>query len=67
MDAEDDARFRHPHRRQRPEGRRDVARRQQCMVTGFGQWPMNGDRLTIDGQLWRVVEIRSRALPSNAD
>ena len=31
-----------------------------CMVTGLDAWPKVGDRLKIDGELWRVVEISDR-------
>jgi hypothetical protein len=29
-----------------------------CMVTGLNAWPKVGDRLVIDGELWRVVDAR---------
>ena len=29
-----------------------------CMVTGLREWPKVGDRLEIDGVLWRVVDAR---------
>jgi hypothetical protein len=31
-----------------------------CMVTGLDTWPAVGDRLVIDGELWRVVEVSDR-------
>ena len=31
-----------------------------CMVEGFHEWPKVGDRLVIDGLLWRVVEVNDR-------
>ena len=31
-----------------------------CMVTGLERWPRVGDRLEIDGELWRVVEVSDR-------
>jgi hypothetical protein len=31
-----------------------------CMVTGLDEWPKVGDRLEIDGGLWRVVEVSDR-------
>ena len=30
------------------------------MVTGLDAWPKVGDRLEIDGKLWRVVEVSDR-------
>ena len=29
-----------------------------CMVTDLHEWPKVGDRLEIDGVLWRVVDAR---------
>ena len=31
-----------------------------CMVTGLDRWPKVGDRLVIDGELRRVVEVSDR-------
>ena len=31
-----------------------------CTVTGLDAWPKVGDRLEIDGELWRVVEVSDR-------
>jgi len=30
------------------------------MVTGLDAWPKVGDRLVIDGELWKVVEVSDR-------
>jgi hypothetical protein len=31
-----------------------------CMVTGLDRWPRVGDRLVIDGLLYRLVEVSDR-------
>ena len=31
-----------------------------CIVKGFYEWPKVGDRLVIDGKLYRLVEISDR-------
>lgn len=30
------------------------------MLAGLEEWPKVGDRLVIDGDLWRVVEVSDR-------
>lgn len=31
-----------------------------CVVEGLDEWPKVGDRLVIDGELWRVVAVSDR-------
>ena len=31
-----------------------------CLVVGIEHWPTIGDRLVIDGELWRLVEVSDR-------
>ena len=37
-----------------------LRREEPLMLTGLDAWPEVGDRLMIDGLLWRVVEISDR-------
>ena len=32
------------------------------MLAGLEEWPKVGDRLVIDRELWRVVEVRDRVV-----
>ena len=36
--------------------------RQPAILSGLDRYPVVGDRLEVDGELWRVVEISDRFL-----